>query len=325
MDKFEFIREHCASDHSGRLLSDHLINVYRLLKEEEQSDAVCDAGLFHSIYGTEVYKHSSVEDRNLICTIIGEEAERLVHLFCTLPMPREESFSKLEDETISSQLISIHEANEKEQGEPIDYEWLFPNIMGIKYLHEDNDAILEYCIKKQEASEGRVISNLGGWQSNDLVYEDWKDVHAMSSLFRNIEGQINQYRIDNGLREDAYCFIDNWWININSGNSTNIIHVHPLSFFSGVYYVKCDPELHPGICFETPLKVKSAMWTSDIEPNENQETNHFTARTWTYAPEVGKLLIFPSWMEHSVGENLTDDLRVSISFNTLAKFIINAG
>ena len=141
----------------------------------------------------------------------------------------------------------------------------------------------------------------------------------MSSLFRNIERQINQYRIDNGLREDAYCYIDSWWININSRNSTNGLHVHPFSFFSGVYYVKCDPELHSGISFETPLKVKDTLWTSDIVPNENQEFNSFTARTWTYPPELGKLLIFPSWLEHCVGDNNTDDIRVSISFNVLAR------
>ena len=73
MDKFEFICEHCTSNHSGRLRSDHLINVYRLLKEEGYSEEVCDAGLFHSIYGTEVYKQSSVEDRNLICSIIIQD------------------------------------------------------------------------------------------------------------------------------------------------------------------------------------------------------------------------------------------------------------
>jgi uncharacterized protein (TIGR02466 family) len=318
MDKFDFIREHCTSVHSGRLLSDHLVNVYRILKEEGQSEVVCDAGLFHSIYGTEVYKHSSVEDRNLVCSIIGDEAERLSHLFCTLPLPREESFSELNDKTISSQLLSIHNANEKEQVN-LDYVWLFPTIVGDTTLYEDNDAILEYCLKKQEESDGRELSNRGGWQSDDLLHEDWKDNHAVSSLFRNFEGQINQYRIDNGLREDAYCYIDNWWININSENSTNIMHVHPLSFFSGVYYVKCDPEVHGRICFETPLKVKSVMFSSNIEPNNEQELNEFTAARWKYSPEVGKLLLFPSWLEHSVEENLTDDVRVSISFNTQAR------
>jgi uncharacterized protein (TIGR02466 family) len=121
------------------------------------------------------------------------------------------------------------------------------------------------------------------------------------------------------LREDAYCYISNWWININSKNNTNILHVHPQSYISGAYYVKCDPELHGSISFDTPLKVKKVMFGEDIEPNEDQEQNHFTTETWSYPPEVGKLLLFPSWLEHSVNSNLTDDIRVSISFNSQAR------
>lgn len=201
----------------------------------------------------------------------------------------------------------------------MNYDPLFPSVVGSTDLEADNKALLEYCLTKQKESEGRVVSNLGGWQSNDLVHEDWKDNHAMSSLFRNIEEQINQYRIDNRLREDARCFISNWWININYKNATNGMHVHPYSAISGVYYVKCNPEVHPGINFRTPLKVREALWGMDVEPNKNQEYNHFTARYWAYSCESGKLLLFPSWLEHGVGKNLTDDIRVSISFNAQMK------
>lgn len=97
------------------------------------------------------------------------------------------------------------------------YEPLFPSIVGIQHLPEDNNAILEYCLAKQKESKGRVKTNFGGgWQSYDLIYEDWKDNHAMSSLFQNLQEHTNQYHIDNGLREDARCFISNWWINISS-------------------------------------------------------------------------------------------------------------
>jgi uncharacterized protein (TIGR02466 family) len=83
--------------------------------------------------------------------------------------------------------------------------------------------------------------------------------------------------------------------------------------------VKCNPEVHPGIHFITPLKVKEAMWDRSIGPNENQKANYFTATSWTYSSEAGKVVLFPSWLEHSVGANKTDDVRVSISFNTQIK------
>ena len=35
----------------------------------------------------------------------------------------------------------------------------------------------------------------------------------------------------------------------------------------------------------------------------------------TVAPESGKLMMFPSWLEHSVGQNMDDIERISMSFN----------
>ena len=32
-------------------------------------------------------------------------------------------------------------------------------------------------------------------------------------------------------------------------------------------------------------------------------------------PEAGTLIIFPSWLEHGVNQNLSDAERVSMSFN----------
>ena len=34
-------------------------------------------------------------------------------------------------------------------------------------------------------------------------------------------------------------------------------------------------------------------------------------------PSSNMLLIFPSWMEHSVGANLKNDPRISVSFNSI--------
>ncbi len=72
--------------HSGRTLFDHLVGTHLLLKVYREREAVCLAGLFHSIYD----KHSalsadSTEDREVVGKMIGPEAEELVHAFCALP------------------------------------------------------------------------------------------------------------------------------------------------------------------------------------------------------------------------------------------------
>ncbi|MYM84899.1 hypothetical protein GTP44_23495 [Duganella sp. FT50W] len=63
---------------------DHLIGVYELLRSWGNREEVCLAGLFHNIYGTEVFKPKAValEQRQSIAAVIGDEAEHLAYLFC---------------------------------------------------------------------------------------------------------------------------------------------------------------------------------------------------------------------------------------------------
>ena len=46
-----------------------------------------------------------------------------------------------------------------------------------------------------------------------------------------------------------------------------------------------------------------------------QTYNNFTSQKATYTPEVGKLLIFPGWLKHSVQGSRSQGERVSMSFN----------
>ena len=75
-----------SSSHSQGTLIDHLQNTYELLKQWNNPNYVCLAGLFHSIYGTQIYKKQTLglQQRNLIKEAIGIEAEYLVYLFCIM-------------------------------------------------------------------------------------------------------------------------------------------------------------------------------------------------------------------------------------------------
>jgi len=79
--------------HSGHRLLDHLLGTRELLIQWASRPALCDAGLFHSVYGTEHYESAAipVSVRNTVRELIGEEAESLVWLFC---MMRRETFDE---------------------------------------------------------------------------------------------------------------------------------------------------------------------------------------------------------------------------------------
>ena len=77
--------------HSDCGLFDHLLGTRQLLVEWEARPALCDAGLFHSIYSTEHYELKAIPltMRDEVRQLIGDEAESLVWLFC---MMRRETF-----------------------------------------------------------------------------------------------------------------------------------------------------------------------------------------------------------------------------------------
>ena len=78
-----------VTPHSGRHLLDHLVGVFRLLASWGNSPEVCRAGLFHSIYGTNIFtvQSATFAERAAIRAIIGERAERLAFLFCISERP----------------------------------------------------------------------------------------------------------------------------------------------------------------------------------------------------------------------------------------------
>jgi len=70
-------------------LMNHLLRTYDILKSQNYSDVVCKAGGLHSIFGTNHFKHTTIqlEDRNKVEEVIGIESTDLVELFCKINRP----------------------------------------------------------------------------------------------------------------------------------------------------------------------------------------------------------------------------------------------
>lgn len=70
--------------HLNGSLEDHLQGTAALLREWGANDVLVNAGLYHAVYGTEGYEPSltSLELRNEISELIGQQAEEIVYLYC---------------------------------------------------------------------------------------------------------------------------------------------------------------------------------------------------------------------------------------------------
>jgi len=181
--------------------------------------------------------------------------------------------------------------------------WATPIWWGMTDL--DNDAMYKK-IKDLEASTDTVhLSNLGGFQSPTDRY----DMMTTDNTFKPLR-ELIVHIIKNKLNFQAKEFkYDKMWCNVNYENDFNMIHSHGHFDFSGVYYVKAD-ENSGDLLFRDPrpAAITSEYVTSSFNGGE----------VYRITPEIGKLVIFPSYLDHMVLPSKSKDDRVSISWNIKA-------
>ena len=73
-------------EHSDGSYLGHAAGVYRDLKAWGCSEEICNAGLFHSVYGTELFQGFtlSLDKRGEVRSLIGKRAEWLAYLHCAI-------------------------------------------------------------------------------------------------------------------------------------------------------------------------------------------------------------------------------------------------
>jgi uncharacterized protein (TIGR02466 family) len=102
------------------------------------------------------------------------------------------------------------------------------------------------------------------------------------------------------------------WLNINDTRQCmNSEHVHG-DVFSGVFYIKA-PEESGKLVLQNPAI--NRMWNGCALTSQK---NQFTGESIRIEPVEGNIILFPSYLPHSVETNNHDDERISISFNIAA-------
>jgi uncharacterized protein (TIGR02466 family) len=180
----------------------------------------------------------------------------------------------------------------------------FPQPIWFEDYDADFSKSIEYIQQLKATSPGRKISNVGGWQSNDIELEDVEELEETFNIIRkaseHVVGDLQQY----GFGEFK---LSNAWANVNKGTDFNRQHVHSGVTFSGCLYLKASDKAGD-ISFVRPDNIslyhgigvgKSGMFYTSAN----------------YKPITGRLLIFPAWLPHMVLPSEDDEERISIAFN----------
>jgi len=183
-------------------------------------------------------------------------------------------------------------------------EEFFPTNVYGKDIQLDNNKLAQDIINWSNQDPGVAKTNVKGWHSTTDMASKPEYQPLVNELMIMSKDIFKEEWLD---REPV---LGNMWANINPKEGSNQPHIHPNSLFSGVYYVKSNPQAgrlkiydpRPGIQMVMPIR------------KEGQPPKHLW-RDANLDPVTGRLIMFPAWLWHAVEPNQSDELRISVSFN----------
>ena len=151
---------------------------------------------------------------------------------------------------------------------------------------------IDYILEMKDNTPSEKKSNFGGWHSPDDLH-----THGIFQEFcDNIISQVNE--VSSTYTRAALKFL-NMWAVVNDKYCYNANHVHN-GLISGVFYLKV-PENSGNLILKDPAV------RAHNHPIRNKD--------FSVKPEELSLILFPSWLEHYVEPNKSDEQRIAISFN----------
>jgi len=184
---------------------------------------------------------------------------------------------------------------------------LFSTSVYTEKLDLNVDKIIKYCLSLKKQQKGLQVSNQGGWHSNILG----ENIPELNPLFNKVLKAANNYKEIISYKHPLK--ISASWVMINGYKDYNVEHMHPNSVLSGAYYLTTD---NSNIVFINP---SSEAMGYTFSHNDIEKYNEFNSNVYRVKPSANDLLIFPSWLKHRVGPNLTKKNRICISFNIKRK------
>lgn len=151
---------------------------------------------------------------------------------------------------------------------------------------------VNHILNLSENEPTQKKSNFGGWQSRDDIHLD-----GIFQEFNPIILKLAKQILSKYTTSEPY--MQSMWANINNKYDCNMTHFHE-GELSGVFYLKVPQDsgrlvlINPAVR-STLARIRSADYP--IQPMELA------------------CIFFPSWVEHYVERNLSDEARISISFN----------
>jgi uncharacterized protein (TIGR02466 family) len=143
------------------------------------------------------------------------------------------------------------------------------------------------------------------WQSGHALHRR-EELHALCDCVSRAAASVLQFlKISEPAIEITGC-----WANLYAPGAAHRAHSHPNNYLSAVYYVRTRPGAD-SINFHDP-RSQAGVIRPPVTELTAANTDQVVVRV-----KDGMLLVFPSYLQHSVDANAGSESRVSVSFNLM--------
>ena len=169
-----------------------------------------------------------------------------------------------------------------------------------------NAELRDMILEQERAAPSMLKSNQGGWQSpSDFFRWEGQAVATLARYARRAVEVASSRVVPQNVRIEIHL---SSWAAVNRKGHYNTTHVHPMATWSGVYYVDPgdEPPDTPGavIEFENPSVASVMTFFPGLIPSAR-----------IVRPEAGMMILFPSYLQHSVRMYQGERPRICVPFN----------
>ncbi|MGH7909488.1 MAG: 2OG-Fe(II) oxygenase family protein [Thermodesulfobacteriota bacterium] len=150
------------------------------------------------------------------------------------------------------------------------------------------------------------------WQSGHALHRREELRELCDCLSRAAASVLQFLKIGDEAIEITGC-----WANLYAPGAAHRAHSHPNNYLSAVYYVRTWPGADT-INFHDP-RAQAGVIRPPVTELTGANTDQVVVRVGN-----GTLLVFPSYLYHSVDANASGETRVSVSFNLMFSAITTA-
>lgn len=191
---------------------------------------------------------------------------------------------------------------------------LFPSPLFTRvYTKGDLDDTIEFLDNCELVDGGKA--NEYGFHSKDTYILEHKECKPLADFIMESIKYFTKEILMYSYEE--YTFSQSW-ISHKTPGQFHTMHTHPNSLVSGVfYYGEEDPNI-PAISFHRPVFGANVSYLSPHYQLDRRKSQYAWEKfSVNYAP--GLLLLFPSYVLHSVPVNKSNKVRKSLAFNVMPK------